>query len=87
MSEFEKAIQNCANSLSEVITNLASAVNELAKDCANILTQNFSQFIQAITKGVISPRVVHLAKYSKKKRIRKKNQHRIQKEYKKFLKL
>lgn len=87
MSEFEKAIQNCANSLSEVITNLASAVGELAKDCANILAHNFSQFIQATTKGVISSRVVHLAKYSKKKRIRKKNQHRIQKEYKKFLKL
>ncbi len=87
MSEFEKAIQNCANSLSEVITNLASAVNELAKDCANILVHNFSQFIQAATKGVISPKVVHLAKHSKKKRIRKKNQHRIQKEYKKFLKL
>lgn len=87
MSELEKSIQNYVNSLSEVITNLASAISELAKDCVNILVHNFSQFIQAITKGIISPRVIYLAKYSKKKRIRKKNQHRIQKEYKKFLKL
>lgn len=87
MSEFEKAIQNCTNSLSEAITNFASAVGELVKDCTDILVHNFPQFIQAFTKGIISPRVIHLAKYSKKKRNRKKNQHRIQKEYKKFLKL
>lgn len=89
MKETESALQYFNRAFSEIISECASTLCELIQPFAdffiNYCTESTESY-ELIKKHVVPKRVVHLAKYAKKKRMRKKNQHRIQKEYKKFFK-
>lgn len=86
MKETESALQYFGRAISEIISEFASALRELIQPFADFFINYCTESYELIEKHIVSKRVVHLAKYAKKKRTRKKNQHRIQKEYKKFFK-
>ncbi len=87
MKETESVLQYFNRAFSEIISECASAFRELIQPFADFFINYCTESYELIEKHVVPKRVVHLAKYAKKKRTRKKNQHRIQKEYKNFFKL
>lgn len=72
--------QEQIDSLSEAIQIIADAIVEVVHHLANVVVQGWDDLILSSGTGKIK----HLALHAKKKRIRKKNFHRLQK---KFLKL
>lgn len=72
--------QEQIDSLSEAIQIIADAIVEVVHHLANVVVQAWDDLILSSGTGKIK----HLALHAKKKRIRKKNFHRLQK---KFLKL
>lgn len=71
---FEQSIENTKNLVYEAINPLSDMIWEMAKTITNWLMSTTP-----------SSRVKYLAIYHKKKRVRKKNLHRITKELKKEL--
>lgn len=76
----QEQIDSFFDSLSKAIQIIADAIVEVVHHLANVVVQAWDDLILSSGTGKIK----HLALHAKKKRIRKKNFHRLQK---KFLKL
>lgn len=86
MKETESALQYFNRAFSEIISECASTLCELIQPFADFFINYCTESYELIKKHVVPKRVVHLAKYAKKKRTRKKNQRRIYKIIKKEVK-
>ena len=80
--------QEHIDSLSEAIQILADAIAEVVHRLADIVSEIIGRFVQALDDLILNSgtgKIKHLALHAKKKRIRKKNLHRLQKRFLKLL--
>ena len=70
--------------LAEAIQILADAIVEVAHCLADVVAEIIGRFVQAWDDLILNSgtgKIKHLALHAKKKRIRKKNFHRLQKKF------
>ena len=76
------------NKLCDILTDIVEVFREIVKKIVELCKSVGSalmKWLDSFSKQAVTPRVYHLARYSHKKRVRKKNKKRIFETLKRFL--